>query len=151
MNKTEAVYYLRTRMGHIYEAIKLIVREDDYQEAFDEPFAFAIRQIGGSVSDIVADGVTTADLSIVVDADIDKFVDLSEYRAMLNALTAARRLVSISLGSRSESYSDIADGLAADVAAKKDYIIAEYGLLEAVTGTITAGVVSLDFMETFDE
>lgn len=151
MNKTEAVYYLRERMGYIYVAIKIIVIEDDYKKAFDEPFAFAIRQMGGSVSDIVAEGVTDADLSFVTDSDIDKFVDLSEYRAMLNALTAARRLVSISLSSRSESYSDIADGLAADAAAKKDYIIAEYGLLEAVSGTITAGVVSLDFMETFDE
>jgi hypothetical protein len=150
MNKTEAVYFLRERMGSIYESIKIINREDDYKTAFNEPFAFAIRQMGGSVSDIVADGVTTTDLSIVTDGEIDKFVDLSEYRAMLNALTAARRMVSISLGPRSESYSDIADGLAADVAAKKDYIMAEYGLLDAISGTITAGVVSLDFMETFN-
>ena len=80
----------------------------------------------------------------VSEADYDRFFDLAELRCMETALSAARRLVSTSLGPKSEQFSHIASGLEKDIAARRQQMAAEYG---EGTSTLEAGAISLRFAE----
>lgn len=112
----------------------------------NDALGYAVRQIGGTVSDPGL--VTNADVGTIADTDTDKLFDYAEFRQMESILTAARRLVSISVGPRSEQFGQIASGLGADIDRKRSYLEKEYGL--GVT-TLEGGVISLRFAETNDE
>jgi hypothetical protein len=111
----------------------------------NDPIGYAIRQCGGTVTSISL--VSDADLANIPDVPADKLFDFAELRLMETLLAAARRLVSISVGPRSEQLGEIAGGLVADIQQKRSNLEKEHGL---GISTLQGDVISLRFAETND-
>ena len=142
LTRANVEYLLLRRVGSLFSEVGLNGATSNNSD-LDDPMGYAIRKSGGSVADATA--VADADVTTVAEADVDQMLDLAELRALETARTAARRLVTTSLGPRREQLSDIAEGLEKDIAAKRADIMAQYGI---VGSTIEGGVVSLRFAET---
>ena len=137
---TESI--LISRIGTIYVAVELDGTTADGTNAdLNDPIGYGIRQTGGTVASFVL--VTDADVATVAETDYDEFLDISEYRALVNA-QGNFASVDIKVGPRSESLSQLGNRLAVMIKGKKERLDEVYG---TSVGVRTAGVITLDFAE----
>ena len=139
--ETELVSRQKERMELIGMAVTVVGTNAD----LNGPLSYAARKMGLALASPVT--VATADLAALADEDLDEYFDLAEYRLMLN-IKGRFSLVDVKVGPRSESLSQLATALAADIEAKKAFLADNYGQGGA---TLEAGTISLGFMETLDE
>lgn len=108
----------------------------------NDPIGYALRASGLSVADLAY--VSDGDLANVPDDLVDQVLDLAEYRALLS-IEGNLDQVDVTIGPRSESLGQ----LAAKVKAQIDRLEAKIGRMYHIgLGTLTAGVVALDFAES---
>ena len=88
--------------------------------------------------------VTSGDVQTVDEADIDKLLDLAEYRLLMN-IKGRWAKVDISSGPFSQSLSQFSKDLDADIFEKKASLQSSYGF---GGGSLQVGVIDLAFAET---
>ena len=138
--RADAEAILIDRIGILFVEVGLDgVSVDGDNNDLNDPIGYALRQLGHSVAVITL--VADADMASLDDADIDHFLDVAEYRALLNAWTA-HKAVDLKVDVYSESFSQLANRLLDMIKTKRAWIEAEHGLSQ-----LTAGVLTLDFME----
>lgn len=107
----------------------------------NDPIGTALRACGLSVTDVTS--VSDGDLASVSDDLFDQLFDIAEHRTLLN-IEGNFDQVDITLGPRSESRNQ----LAAQIRAKIDRLEARISRLYGIgLGTLSAGVIGLDFAE----
>jgi hypothetical protein len=112
-------------------------------EDLDDPISTALQRMG----------ITPADITNVQDSDLAgvtnvlQLIELAELRLLENILGNVDA-VDVKVGDRSESLSQLAKELRADIDAKTQRIEKEYGLGLAILG---AGVINLDFQQHHDD
>lgn len=111
----------------------------------NDPLGYALRQIGLTVANPAT--VADADLTALADTDLDKLLDLAEYRA-LQTILENFAAVSLDVGGRAEHYSEFADRLQSLLALKLEHLQQTYGVGQ---GALQAGVLPLDFAQHSDE
>lgn len=109
----------------------------------NDPIGYAIRKTGGSVDNIAL--VDDADLSGIAAGDYDQLLDVAELRLLMTLRTEALKLADTTAGPRSDKYSQIAAGLQAAIAEKRQLVAEEYG---TTAPEMTAGVITPGWMET---
>jgi hypothetical protein len=142
ITRNDAESVLIARIGPIFTELGLN-GVDVNNTDLNDPLGVAVRQTGGTVANPAA--VVSSDLATVDDGKLDELLDRAELRALQTALTAARRLVSTSVGPRSEQLGQIASGLAGDIGQMEQRLKTTYGVGLA---SLEAGVISLRFVET---
>jgi hypothetical protein len=108
----------------------------------NSPLAWAIRQAGGSVTNIAL--VADADVSTVASEDLDLLLDMAELRTLENVL-ANFVLVDAKAGPVEAKASQFADRLERRIAALRGWIAITYGI--GGTTQLTGGVLTLDILE----
>lgn len=111
----------------------------------NDPLGYALRQVGLPVTDPA--NVVDGDFSALSNSDLDKLLDLAEYRA-LQTILENYAAVSLEVGGRSERYSEFADRLQSLLILKYEHLQRDYGLGQ---GVLQAGVLALDFAQHSDE
>lgn len=142
LTRANVEYILVSRLGDLLAALEMEETSSGANASLNDPIGYAIRQLGGSVA--TATVVADSDLTGIAAADYDELFDLAELRALETMRSKARRLTDITAGPRSDTFSAIAAGLAADIADKRADMKARYG---TSASTLTAGVLTLDFMQ----
>jgi len=132
---------LESRRKAMLEAVGIEKTPTGFPD-MNSPIAYAIRQCGGTVSNISS--VADSDLATVDTEDIDRLIDFAEYRLLIN-IKGRWAKVDTRSGPFSQSLSQFADQLDKDIAAMKANIAEQYG---AIGATLQAGVIDLAFMET---
>ena len=132
---------LVSRRKAMLEAVEIQPTPTGYPD-LNSPIAYAVRQSGGTVSDLSS--VADSDLATVDPADYDKLMDLAEYRLLIN-IKGRWAKVDIRSGPFSQSLNQFADQINDDIAAMKAHIQDEYGF---GGGSLSVGVIDLDFQET---
>lgn len=107
----------------------------------NDPIGYALREMGYTVDDITA--VADDDVSSVSTANYDKLLDLSELRTLEN-IQGNLDEVDITLGPRKEALGQLPDRLEKRIERLEAKVRKVYGI---GVGTITAGVIKLDFAE----
>ncbi len=110
----------------------------------NDPIGAALRQMGYTVASLTA--VADSDLQPVATDDIDQLLDIAELRTLEN-IEGNLDEVDITVGPRSESLNQLSTRVTKKIDTKRSAIEKTYGL---GLGTLSAGVVSLDFMEKGD-
>lgn len=105
----------------------------------NDPLGYALRQMGINPANISS--IADSDLAGV--DDIDRLLDLAELRTLKN-IQQNYDAVNLSVGGRSESYSDFANRIEAAIKRKQEEIESVYGL---GLGSLEAGVIQLDFAQ----
>jgi hypothetical protein len=108
----------------------------------NSPLAWAIRQAGGSVTNIAL--VADADVSTVASEDLDLLLDMAELRTLENVL-ANFVLVDAKAGPVEAKASQFADRLERRITALRGWIATTYGI--GGTTQLTGGVLTLDILE----
>lgn len=111
----------------------------------NDPVGYAIRQLGGSVSDFtnVADG----DLSAISTGDYDELLDVAELRLLENILGNFDD-VNTTTGGISEALGQLGSRVEAAIATKREQIQKDYG---RGRGKLKAGTIGLDFAQHGDD
>ncbi len=117
------------------------VTVDGTNDDLNDPIGYALRVCGYSVSDI--SGVADTDLAGVSSDDYDKFLDVAEHRTLVTILNNYDD-VDISIGSRNERFSQIADRLGKRIESMERRLENVYGI---GAGSLEAGHIVLDFAE----
>lgn len=125
------------RLGPMMTAAGMAVTIVGSNGDLDDPLAWATRQMGYTTAN--ANTVTNAELASVAVANYDSFLDLAEYRTLLNILGALDD-VDITVGPRSEKLSQ----LAAQAQKKLDRLD---GRIAGLLSPLTAGYISLDIAD----
>ncbi len=111
----------------------------------NDPIGTALRASGLSVADIAF--VSDSDLASVTDDLIDQVLDIAEHRTLLN-IEGNLDQVDITIGPRSESLNQLATRVKAKIEMLEARISRLYGI---GLGTLTAGVIGLDFAEASED
>lgn len=111
--------------------------------SLNDPIGWAIRQAGGAVAAPAL--VTDADVATVASSDIDKLLDLAEYRALLSVLSN-NTATDIKAGPVEIKDSQFGTALLARIAALRAQIGADYGI-----GGYGAFSVQLTRMDGYSE
>lgn len=106
-----------------------------------DPIGFALRYIGLNPASPTV--ITDSDLSQVPIDDYDQLFDVAELRTLEN-VQGNLAIVNITVGSRSESFSDLSSRLNAAIERKRAQVLQDYG---ATALSIEAGNVALDIMQ----
>lgn len=109
--------------------------------SLNDPIGWALRKMDYAVASLTA--VADADLTSIPDEEINQLLDLAELRALQN-IEGNLDDVDISANGRSESLGQLVRQVQTRLDRVKATIESEYGL---GLGTLSAGVVMLDFME----
>lgn len=125
------------RVGPLMEAAGLGVSVTGSNSSLAAPLAHATRDVGGTTADPLT--VTTAELAAIATADYDDLFDLSEYRVLETVITNLDD-VDITAGPRSEKLSQ----LVAQVERRLERLDS---VMRRLTNPLTAGYISLDFVE----
>lgn len=110
----------------------------------NDPIGYAVRQCEGTVATVTS--VTDADVA-TADDDPDKLFDVAEYRT-LESLASNIDTVTISVGPRSEAFSDIAKAVADRLEKKLKALQTKYGIFN---GSLSVGVIAIETAELGDE
>lgn len=121
------------------------VTVDGTNASLTDPLGWALRSLG--VASATYGTVTSADVAAVAADEIDKLIDFAELKAIENSL-GNFDAVDISVGARSEKYDQIRTGLERTLERKQKAVERKYG---AQLGTISGGVIALDFAQKGDE
>lgn len=137
---------LIARCGKILTACGLDgVTVDGTNASLTDPLGWALRSL--NVAPATYGTVTSAEVAAVAADEIDKLLDFAELKALENAL-GNFDAVDISVGARSEKYDQIRTGLERTLERKQKAVERKYG---AQLGTISGGVIALDFAQKGDE
>lgn len=123
------------RLGNLLTAADLDgTTADGNNDDLADPLSYALRQCSLTVADVTAPN--DDDLSALVAADTDKFLDIAELRTLENVLGNYDG-VDIQVGPRRESLGQLRDGLLKRIASKRTDILVNYGvgLADAVIET----------------
>lgn len=135
---------LRRLSGLMSEAGMDVISNLGNNPDLNDPIGWAIRQCSGTVADFTT--VANTDVATVAAADYDKLLDLAEYRT-LQSISGNLAVVDIQVGSRRESLDQLVERVEARIARKLKQLQQDYGFS---LGTLEAGVIGLDFMQTLD-
>ena len=142
LTRADSEQLLISRVGGIFNAVSLDgATVDGTNTDLNDPIGYGIRQTDGTVTSLVL--ITDADVATVSTDDYDEYLDLAEYRALQNAQGAFADW-DIKIGPRDEKRSQLGKYIDTLCARKKKAIEETYGTL---TGTLSAGVIMLDFAE----
>ena len=133
---------LISRRLAMLQAVNMDTTSQGANPDLNSPIAYAVRQCGGTVASLSA--VTSGDVQSVDEAEIDKLLDLAEYRLLMN-IKGRWAKVDASSGPFSQSLSQFADQLDKDLEAMKANLENVYGF---GGGSLQVGVIDLSFMET---
>lgn len=111
----------------------------------NDPIGSAVRQMGYSVASVV--NVTDSDLSVIGDDEIDQLLDVAELRT-LETVEGNLDQVDITVGPRSESLNQLSVRVRMKIDTVRRAIEKKYGI---GAGTLSAGVIGLDFQEHGDD
>jgi hypothetical protein len=111
----------------------------------NDSIGYGIRKAGYTVDDISA--VDDVDVARVSDDDLDKMLDLSEFR-LIESILGNLDEVDLKLGQRSESFSQLATRIEKTLDRKKKSIMDEYGI---GLQELEAGRLTLDFADHLDD
>jgi hypothetical protein len=109
--------------------------------SLNDPIGWAARQLGYPVANLTA--VSDSDLANVTDDEVDQLLDLAELRTLQN-IEGNLDDVDISANGRDESLGQLVKQVQTRLDRVKAAIEKTYG---TGLGTLSAGVVTLDFME----
>lgn len=142
LTRANAESELVSRQKSRMEAVSMEVTFVGSNADLNSPIGFAVRKMGGTVASFGS--VANADLTFLDEADFDQFLDIAEYRLMLN-IKGRWGMVDTKIGPRSENLSQFAEDLERDIARKLSDLQSLYGF---GGGSLEAGVVDFDFAET---
>lgn len=111
----------------------------------NDPISWALAQMDTPPADITL--VTDADLAGVSGEDVYELIDLAELRT-LESVSGNLALVDVAVGPRRESLSQLANQVETQIARLQKKIQSMYGITGA---SISSGVISLGFQETYDD
>ena len=141
ITRTQLESELVSRRKAMMEAVGMLSTETGYPD-LNSPIAYAIRQCGGTVSDLSS--VSNSDLATVDSADYDKLMDIAELRLLRN-IKGRWAKVDISSGPFSQSFNQLASQLDTDIAAMKAQLEEEHGFGGS---SLEVGVIDLNFQQT---
>jgi len=110
----------------------------------NDPIGYAARKLGLTVANPTS--VSDGDLAALNLDELDKLLDVAEYRALQTVLENFEA-VTLEVGGRHEHYSEFADRLQKLIALKALRLEKDYGLGQ---GTLDIGVIQLDFAQHSD-
>lgn len=131
------------RCGALLRECGMAVTEGGLNTDLNDPIAWALRQCGLSTADPTAP--TDAELAGVGTADLDKFTDHTELRALESALTRYTGIDTTTQG-EGQRHDQLGARLERAIARKQAQIARDYGTNAA---TLTAGAIGLAFQETY--
>lgn len=111
----------------------------------NDPISWALRKM--DIYAVDPTNVTDSDLSSVMGADYDKLFDLAELRTLEN-VSGNMAYSNISIGPRSEQLAQLSDQVDKAIDRLTAKIQKSYGI---GFGVMSAGSISLDFMEKRDD
>jgi hypothetical protein len=143
MNRSQVETILIRRVGGLLSAADLDgTTTGGNNPDLNDPIGFALRQIGIVPLDPTA--ITDSDVAQTESSSFDRVFDVAELRA-LETIQGNLALVSITVGARSEAFSDLAQRVEAAITRKRAQILQDYG---SVLGLgIEVGNVGLDIMQ----
>jgi hypothetical protein len=125
------------------EFVGMTVTITGNNDNLNDPIATALQQMGIEPSDIT--NIQDSDLEGV--GNVLQLIDLAELRLLEN-IHGNLDAVDITIGEQSERFSQFATSLEKSIEAKNQKIKEEY---EIGLGTLTAGVIDLDFQAKGDD
>jgi len=134
---------LLSRRKAIMEFVGMDVATVGTNTDLNDAIGFSVRNCGGKVESIIA--VTDADLGTVPDDEIDKLLDVAEYRLIFNILGNMDE-VSVSVAGQSESYSEIRATLESQIGLLSTKLEKMYGFGSAGANA-QVGTLEYDFAE----
>lgn len=140
ITRSEAERILVNRCGALMTAAGLDgITQDGANDDLNDTLGVALRTIGLSVGDISR--VLDSDLSSVTDDDIDKFLDVAEFR-LLQTIIGNLDDVDIEAGPFTAKYSQLARQLERRMSRLQDKLLVEYGIGGAI---LEIGVINMNF------
>jgi hypothetical protein len=109
----------------------------------NDPIGWAVRQADGSVDDPAT--VDDEDVQTVATADLDKLLDLAEYRA-LESISGNLNLVDIESGPFRQSFNQLRVGLEQRIARKRKQLERDYDFGDS---GFAASVIELDRIDGY--
>lgn len=140
LTRAVAETVLVKRLGPMMAVGELAVTIVGTNADLDDPLAWATRGVGGSTA--AHNTVTDAELALIAAADYDDLMLLAEWRTLLN-IRGAMDFVDIMTGPRSEKLHQHV----AQLQQMLDTLEPSVEALGVLTQPLTAGYVSLDFVE----
>lgn len=128
------------RVGNLMAEAGLDVEASGVNADLNDPIGWGLRQLGYSTSPAA---VTSAEVAAVDAAHYDQLFDLAEYRALLNIMGNLLAF-DVQVGPRRESLNQIRLSVEQLVSKKIKWLELNYGF---GLGTLTAGVIALDFTD----
>jgi hypothetical protein len=108
----------------------------------NDPVGYGVRMLGGTVADVTE--VADSDVSGVATDDYDALFDLAECRLTETLYNTVLDLVDTQVGPQRQSLSQWAEALGRKAARMTARIVQVHGV---GGGTLSAGVIDMDFME----
>ena len=124
--------------------VSMAVTVDGTNEDLSGPLAFAARAVGLTLASPIT--VTTSELTGIGDDLLDEFLDRATLR-LLNDIKGNLTLVDTTSGPFKESFGQLQDILEKEIKRLEEEISVSYD----ESGTLTAGVVGLDFQTKRDD
>lgn len=144
ITRAQAETILVRRAGSLMSEAGLAVTIAGSNADLNDPIGWAVRQLGLTVATITS--VADSDLSGVSADDYDQFLDLAEYRLLQN-ISGNLAVTDLEVGPRNEKLDQLVNRLEQRITRKKAQLQQDYGF---GLGSLTAGVISLGFMETME-
>ena len=144
LTRVQAETILVKRAGSLMSEAGLAVTFAGSNADLNDPIGWAVRQLGLPVANILT--VADSDLAAVAADDYDQLLDLAEYRLLQN-ISGNLGVTDIKVGPREEKLDQLVQAVEKRLARKKAQLQQDYGF---GLGTLTAGVISLDFMESME-
>ena len=142
LTRAQVEQELVTRRQSMLKAVGMDDTSNGSNADLNSPIGYAVRQCGGTVASLGS--VSSADVQTVDTSDLDRLLDIAEYRLLMN-IKGRWAKVDTSSGPFSQSLSQLADQLDKDLASLKTNLGDQYGF---GGGSLQVGVLDLSFMET---
>lgn len=130
------------RLGNLLTAAKLDgTTVNGTNQDLNDPLGYALRKLGYSVTEVAA--VADADVAQVQADEYDQLFDLAELRC-LRSIHGNLARVDLTVGPRSEKYSQLADRVGDRISVLSQQVKDEYGI---GAPELQAGTIMLDFVD----
>ena len=143
ITRAQCEYILINRLGPILTTAGMDGTTDTGDNAsLNDPIGYAIRKLGYTVAEVTS--VADTDLVAIPEADIDALLDIAELRCLENCM-GSLTLVDITVGERTERFSQLHTYVTARFAALKSKVNSQYGQYTDVS--VDTGSIALDFAD----
>lgn len=132
---------LTKRAAKIMAFVSMAVTYAGSNADLDDPIGVAIRECGGTTTDVTA--ITDADVGTVAVADYDKLFDIAEYR-LLSSIIGNFDKYGLKVGPRSGYQSQVREGIENRLKTLYEELMAKYGYTAA---SPEIGTVTMDFAD----